>query len=187
MRSAGRPSRRRSGPGTCRPTRGDVVGGVGGPGREVGEERLIWSQGLLLADPGDRLVDQVLGEVVALLRGLGRLHRLVELVQRRIPLAGLAGDEAVEVLKAGPGRPTVKRPPPGWSPTPGPRGTCRTGRSQRQVGPVLLPMAPGSRLRWHRGEEGVQETSQPESCHRRTPATAKAGRQQRGGGAAFTL
>ena len=57
------------------PLRGDVVGGVGGPRREVGEEGLVRSQGLLLPDPGDGPVGQVLGEVVALLGGPGRLDR----------------------------------------------------------------------------------------------------------------
>ena len=52
------------------PLLGDVVGGVGGAGGEVDEERLVAHQGLLLADPGDGLVGHVLHQVVAL---VGRL------------------------------------------------------------------------------------------------------------------
>ena len=49
-----------------------VVRRVRGAGREVGEERLVRHQRLLLADPVDGVVGQVLGEVVALLRASGR-------------------------------------------------------------------------------------------------------------------
>ena len=41
--------------------------GAGGAGGVVDEERLVGHQRLLLADPVDRLVGHVLGEVVALL------------------------------------------------------------------------------------------------------------------------
>ena len=85
--------------------------GVGGAGREVDEERLVGHQRLLLADPADRLVGHVLGEVVALLRGLALLHRRRAFVDRRIPLVGLAADEAVEVLEsAAAGGPLVEGP-----------------------------------------------------------------------------
>ena len=67
-------------------------------------------QRLLLARPGDRLVGQVLGQVVALGRRLRRLDRRRALVERRIPLVVLAADEAVEVLEAAAaGRPRVER------------------------------------------------------------------------------
>ena len=49
-----------------------VVRRMRGAGREVDEERLVGHQRLLLPDPPDRLVGHVLGEVVALLRRLGR-------------------------------------------------------------------------------------------------------------------
>ena len=57
------------------PFLGDVVRGMGRAGREVHEERLVAHQRLLLARPGDGLVGQILGQVVALsgrLRGLDR-------------------------------------------------------------------------------------------------------------------
>ena len=80
-------------------------------GREVHEERLVGHQRLLLAHPPDRLVRHVLGEVVALFRRLLRLDRRRALVDRRIPLVGLAAEEAVEVLEAAAARrPLVERP-----------------------------------------------------------------------------
>ena len=96
--------------------------------REVHEERLVGHQGLLLTDPGDRLVGQVLGEVVALLRRLRRLDRRHAVVERRVVLVRLGADEAVEVLEAAARAATGGTGPPGSSPTPGPRGTCRAAR-----------------------------------------------------------
>ena len=78
--------------------------------REVDEERFVRQQRLLLARPGDELVRQVFGQVVALGGRLGRLDRRRALVQRRIPLVVLAADEAVEVLEpAAARRPRVER------------------------------------------------------------------------------
>ncbi len=53
------------------PLFGHVVWRMGGARREVHEERLVGHQRLLLAHPGDRLVGQVFGEVVALLGVFG--------------------------------------------------------------------------------------------------------------------
>ena len=47
----------------------DVVGGVGGAGGEVDEERPVRHQRLLLTHPADGVVGEVLGQVVALLGG----------------------------------------------------------------------------------------------------------------------
>ena len=91
------------------PLRRHVMRRVRGTGREVHEERLVGHQRLLLAHPRDRLVGQVLGEVVALLRRLFRLDRRRPLIQRGVPLVVLAADEAVEVLKARTGRPHPER------------------------------------------------------------------------------
>ena len=91
------------------PLLGHVVRGVRRAGREVHEERLVWHQCLLRAHPVDSVVGEVLGEVVALLGGLGRLDRRRALVERRVPLVVLAADEAVEVLEPRAGRPHVKR------------------------------------------------------------------------------
>ena len=83
--------------------------GVGGAGREVHEERLVGHQRLLLAHPPDRLVGHVLGEVVALFGSLVLFHRRRAFVDGRIPLVGLAADEAVEVLEpAAAGGPLVE-------------------------------------------------------------------------------
>ena len=87
-----------------------VVRCVGGAGGEVDEERLVRHQRLLLADPLDRPVGHVLGEVVALLGGPVRLDRHRVPVDRRRPLVGLGADEAVEVLEpAATGGPGVER------------------------------------------------------------------------------
>jgi hypothetical protein len=50
-----------------RPFGRHVVRGVGGAGGEVDEERLVRGQRLLGSDPVDRVVGQILGEVVTLL------------------------------------------------------------------------------------------------------------------------
>ena len=93
-----------------RPLRRDVVRRVRRARREVDEERLVGHQRLLLADPPDRPVGHVLGEVVALLRGLVRLDRRRPFVDRRVVLVRLAADEAVEVLEAAAAaRPRVER------------------------------------------------------------------------------
>ena len=73
---------------------------VGRAGGEVAEERLVGHQRLLLADPRDRLVGDVLSQVVTLLRGLLGLDRLRAVVQGRVILVRLAAEEAVEVLEA---------------------------------------------------------------------------------------
>ena len=87
-----------------------VVRRVGRARREVDEERLVRHQRLLLADPADRPVGQVLGEVVALLGRRRRLDRRRAVVQRRIPLVVLAADEPVERLEpAAARRPRVER------------------------------------------------------------------------------
>ena len=85
----------------------DVVRGVRGPGRPVDEEGLVGHERLLLADPPDRAIGHVLGEVVALLgRPIG-LDRHGVLVDGGRVLVGLAADEAVEVLE-----PVARRRPP---------------------------------------------------------------------------
>ena len=84
---------------------------VRGARREVDEERLVGHQRLLLADPLDRLVRQVLGEVVALLGRAVGLDRDRVAVQRRRPLIRLRPHEPIEVLEPAAGRrPRVERP-----------------------------------------------------------------------------
>ena len=93
-----------------RPLRRHVVRRVRRTGREVGEERLVGHERLLLVHPGDRLVGHVAHEVVALLGRAIRLDRRRPLVERRVVLVRLAADEAVEVLEAAARRPVVERP-----------------------------------------------------------------------------
>ena len=83
-----------------RPLDRNVVRGMGGTRRVVDEERLVRHQRLLLADPPDRPVGHVLGEVVALLRCGLRLHSRGALIDPRVVLVGLPADEAVEVLES---------------------------------------------------------------------------------------
>ena len=77
----------------------DVVRCVGRPRGEVDEERLVRHQGLLLADPADGPVGQILGQVVALLGRRRRLDRRRAVVEGRFPLVVLAADEPVERLE----------------------------------------------------------------------------------------
>ncbi len=103
------------------PLRGYVVGGVGGTRREVHEERLVGQQCLLLARPVDRLVGEVLGQVIALRGRLRGLDRRGALVQGGVPLVVLPADEAVEVLET-----ATARGPCG-------EGACRTGLPHRNL------------------------------------------------------
>ena len=77
----------------------DVVRCVGRARGEVDEERLVRHQRLLLADPADGPVGQILGQVVALLGRRWRLDRGRAVVQGRVPLVVLAADEPVERLE----------------------------------------------------------------------------------------
>ena len=74
------------------------------------QERLVGREGAMLAQPGDRLVGQVLAQVVVLV--VRRLDRVEVLDEPRLPLRGLAGQEAVEVVEADAlaGRPEVNGP-----------------------------------------------------------------------------
>ena len=79
-------------------------------GAEVQVERLVRVDLLGVGDELDRLVDQVLGQVVALLRRARRLDLVVVVDQVGIPLARVAAEEPVEALEAAPQRPAVVRP-----------------------------------------------------------------------------
>ena len=77
-----------------------MVRGVTGAGAEVGEPRLVRRDHLGVLDELDRLVGEVLRQVIALFRGGGRLDGVVVVDQFRIPLVGLAAEESVEPLEA---------------------------------------------------------------------------------------
>ncbi len=93
-----------------RPLLRDVVRRVGGAEGEVQVEGLVGVDLLGVGDELDRLVDQVLGEVVALLRGSRRLDLVVVVHEVRIPLARVAAQEAVEPLEAAGQGPARVRP-----------------------------------------------------------------------------
>ena len=83
-----------------RPLLGHVVRRMGGAEAEVQVEGLVGVDLLGVRDELDRLVDQVLGEVVALLGRPRRLDLVVVVDQVGIPLARVAAQEAVEALEA---------------------------------------------------------------------------------------
>ena len=93
-----------------RPFGSDMMRGVRRTGREVHEERLVGHQCLLLADPVDRVVGEILRQVIALLGRPVGLDRRRAAVEGRGVLVGLPADEAVEVLEAAAdARPGVER------------------------------------------------------------------------------
>ncbi len=103
-----------------------VMRRVGGAGRVVGEEGFVRGCRVLHPDPVDRAVGHVLVEEIVL-RVVRRLDRLGSFDDRRVPLAGVAADEAVEVLKAQPGGPQVER----------------SGLTRLPVGNVVVLAVPG--------------------------------------------
>ena len=92
-----------------RPFLGRVVRAVDRGGRPVHEQRLVRLQSLLPAHPGDRVVRQIILEVVALLRRPRRLHVVQVSNQGRLPARRLRSEKAVEVLEADARRPVLER------------------------------------------------------------------------------
>ena len=91
-----------------RPFLEDVMRCMDAARRPIHEERLVGRQSALLAHPGNPLVGQVLGQVVALaLRGLDAVGVFHE---RGFPLRGLACQETVEIVEADKpaGRPSLE-------------------------------------------------------------------------------
>src|SRR5262249_29435133 len=86
----------------------DVVRCVRRAGREVDEERPVGRERLLRSYPRDRVIGEVLGEVIALLWGPVDFHGCGAVGERRAPLVVLAADETVEVLESRAGRPHVE-------------------------------------------------------------------------------
>ncbi|GAA0000873.1 hypothetical protein BRDID11002_08730 [Bradyrhizobium diazoefficiens] len=92
----------------------DDIGGrlmrrMAGAQRDPGEPGNIRPVGDVIADEADRLVDQVLGQVIAVGIGARRINvRVVRDELRRI-LVGLGIEEAVETIKTTPERPAVER------------------------------------------------------------------------------
>ena len=78
-------------------------------GRVVGEERFFRRERVLLFNPRDGVVGEVCVQVI--LRVVRRrLDGMGAVEDGRMPLVGVAADEAVEILEAQTGRPEVERP-----------------------------------------------------------------------------
>ena len=92
-----------------RPFLRHVVRRVRGAEAQIHIERLGRVDLLDVGNELHRLLDQVLAEVVTLLRGARRLYLVVVVHQVRIPLAGVAAQEPVEALEAAAERPPVER------------------------------------------------------------------------------
>ena len=87
-----------------------LVRGMGGAERDVGEERAVGPDALGVRHHLEQPVDQVLGQVVAVL-GLGRrLDGMVVADEFRVELVGLALEESVEPVEAAGERPLIERP-----------------------------------------------------------------------------
>ena len=91
------------------PLRRRVVRRVAGAGRVVEEERLLRRDRLGVADELERLVGDVVGEVVALLRRARLVDHVVVVDEVRIPLVRLGAEEPVPALKAASRRPVAPR------------------------------------------------------------------------------
>ena len=79
---------------------GRVVGAVDRAAGPVHEEGPVRGHGLVLVQPADGVVGQILVQVVALFGGLGRQHERRVADQVRLELRRLPGQEPVEVLEA---------------------------------------------------------------------------------------
>ena len=77
-----------------------LVGRVGGAEGDVGEERSIGSHTLAVGDHLQHLVDDVLGDVVAVLGSAGRFDGVVVADELGVELVGLAVEEPVEAVEA---------------------------------------------------------------------------------------
>ena len=91
------------------PLRRRMMRRVGAARHVVDEERLVGRDLLELLHVLDRLVGHGRGQVPARI-ALERIDRRRVAEQVRLPLAGVAADEAVEVLEAHADRPLVERP-----------------------------------------------------------------------------
>ena len=86
-----------------------LVRRVGGAEREVGEERAVGPHADAVGDHPQRLVDQILREVVALVGPSRRRDRMVVGDELGMELVGLALHEPVEPVEAPTERPLVER------------------------------------------------------------------------------
>ena len=75
---------------------------------KIQEERLVRRGGLLQPDPFDRLVREVLAQVVVVAPEV-RLHRGGLVIERRFVLGCITAEETVETLEAESGGPPIER------------------------------------------------------------------------------
>ena len=87
-----------------------VVRRVARAGREVAEERLLVVDRAQVGEELDRAVGEVGAQVVAVLVGARREHRVVVVVERRRELVRLAAVEPVPAVEAAAERPARARP-----------------------------------------------------------------------------
>ncbi len=88
-----------------RPLGGHLMRCVAGPGREVHEPGLVRRRGLRIGQELQRLVSQVLGQVIPLGRGGRRIDLVVVVPEVGIPLIGQPTEKAVEAIEAPAQRP----------------------------------------------------------------------------------
>ena len=122
---------------------GRLMRRVRGTGREVQEEGSLGHDRVKVTDHADRLIDQVLGEVVSLFDASRGLDRTIVADQFRVELVGFAAEKAIEPFEALCERPVVK-----WAG----RRALGAGRD--------VPFAGG--------ERGIAHVAQ-HACHRRCP------------------
>ena len=91
------------------PLVGDLMRRVHRARREPGEERLARRRLLLVLQHPDRLIGEVLGEVIAVGRFPRRLDRVVVDLQFRRPLVRVAAEEAVEAFETQAEWPAIER------------------------------------------------------------------------------
>ena len=91
------------------PLGGHMVGSVARTQAEPDQERSVGLVAAQLAHPGDRLVGQILTQVVALVGRAGRVDVGVVADQLRRPMVGVAAEEPVVALEALAQRPVLER------------------------------------------------------------------------------
>ena len=82
---------------------------MGGPEGEVHEEGAVWVDRLVVVDEADRLVYEILTEVVALVGPGWRLYMVVVNGELGVKLVGLPTQKPVETAESALERPLVER------------------------------------------------------------------------------
>ena len=131
-----------------RPLARHVVRRMAAAGCDVGEPRRLLLLRADLVQPVDRLVGEVVLEVVLLaVLGLGDADHLLVLGDQRVVLPGLTAEEAPEVVEPQAGRPAVERP---REPLLVVRGQMPLPEPSRQVAVFLEDARKGRAIAWDR-------------------------------------